>query len=192
MLPLILSLWYNCADNISVLKPKAPFRSSLELHRDNSAFVHLSTEAGASADCLGVEIVPVRQIVISRLRHGTNTECIIVVVFRKAESFSVVLCPPARRTLHVTEHGKKRCFGIAAVGRYPGTVAVTNASDLAAQDLLDALLSGLVELRASGNGKEPLLRGQVTLCLITAMARQGGVFYAVTATFGLGYDMLPL
>ena len=77
MSTLILSVWNDCTNDVSVLETEPSLRTTTELHGDDAAGIDFSTESGPSANGFRHKVVAVRQVLISGFRDAAPAERIV-------------------------------------------------------------------------------------------------------------------
>src|SRR5699024_1810089 len=137
--PSIFTFRHIRSDNVPILEPLDPLGRLLELQNNDAAAVDLAAEAGSPAHRLGVQTAASGQVPIATIRHRSNAQGIVVVVFWQPQLDTVELGPAARCTLDLAELLEQAGLNIPAAGVCPGAVAAGNQRSIAGFNPLDAL-----------------------------------------------------
>ena len=159
-----LSVWNIRTDNIPVHAAKDTFCPRGEFLRDDAAGIAFPAEPRSPAHGLCLNVVAVREVFISLIRHRADAGRVVLMVLEKSELCAVILRPPAARALHIAKSGEQESLDGLPCDIHPRAVAVRLPGDTAVQNVPDAPDPGLVELRRMLlclNGFQPFLRRAV-------------------------------
>lgn len=143
--PALMLIWFRCLmrnfrhNDIPGLEPEEILFSAGPFRDDDPALIQCTTEPGTTACGFGIQVVPVRSVMIALFRDCPDTEGIIMMLLGISQFCTVIFCPAATGAFHIPEDLEQMVFQIPPGGRHPRSIAHGLSLRFPIDDFLDQL-----------------------------------------------------